>query len=234
MIVYAANFPGSSVSEEFRSLRINLDFASVDKPLKTILVTSPSPAEGKSSIASNLVIVMAQGGKKVVLLDVDFRKPKTHKPNSNPDEQGLSDILRGKLEISDIFQPWEDNLRVINTGMAPPNPVDLLSSQRMAQILEQLEQMADVVIIDGPPLLFPDSLALSPKVDGVLVIFRYGFTSRGTPQTHIQRLTQIGARITEAVLNAIPFQRTSYYNKYYYYSHKPIEGSPESEGKRVN
>ncbi len=234
VIVHAANFPGSSVSEEFRSLRINLDFASVDKPLKTILVTSPSPAEGKSSIASNLAIVMAQGGKKVVLLDVDFRKPKVHRPTSNPDAQGLSDVLRGSLEIRDILQPWEENLRVVNTGMAPPNPVDLLSSQRMGQILEQLSQMTDVVIIDGPPLIFPDSLALSPKVDGVLVIFRYGFTRRGTAQTHIQHLTQIGARVIGAVLNAIPFQHTSYYNNYYYYSHKAIERSPESEGKRVN
>lgn len=216
VFIHSAIYPRSTVSEEFRTLRINLDFASVDRPLRKILVTSPSPAEGKSSIASNLAIVMAQGGKKVVLLNVDFRKPKSSLHFFIPNEKGLSDVLRGTMEVKDVLISWKENLSIINTGIAPPNPVDLLSSQRMGQILEQLEQISDVIIVDGPPLIFPDSLALSPKVDGVLVVLRYAYTRRGTAQTHINQLSHVGARVVGIILNGVPFRRTSYYSKYKY------------------
>lgn len=216
VFIYSANNPRSLASEEFRTLRLNLDFAGVAKPLKTILVTSPSPAEGKSSIASNLAIVMAQGGKKVVLLDVDFRKPKTMTHFYIPNDKGLSDVLRGTLDLNSVVQSWKENLSIICAGVIPPNPVDLLSSQRMSQILEELEATSDVVIIDAPPLLFPDSLALSPKVDGVMVVVRYAYTRRGTAQAQVNQLIKVGARVVGVVLNNTPVQRTSYYDKYRY------------------
>lgn len=216
VFIYSANNPRSLASEEFRTLRLNLDFAGVAKPLKTILVTSPSPAEGKSSIASNLAIVMAQGGKKVVLLDVDFRKPKTMTHFYIPNDKGLSDVLRGTLDLNSVVQSWKENLSIICAGVIPPNPVDLLSSQRMSQILEDLEATSDVVIIDAPPLLFPDSLALSPKVDGVMVVVRYAYTRRGTAQAQVNQLIKVGARVVGVVLNNTPVQRTSYYDKYRY------------------
>lgn len=216
VFIYSANNPRSLASEEFRTLRLNLDFAGVAKPLKTILVTSPSPAEGKSSIASNLAIVMAQGGKKVVLLDVDFRKPKTMTHFYIPNDKGLSDVLRGTLDLNSVVQSWKENLSIICAGVIPPNPVDLLSSQRMSQILEELEATSDVIIIDAPPLLFPDSLALSPKVDGVMVVIRYAYTRRGTAQAQVNQLIKVGARVVGVVLNNTPVQRTSYYDKYRY------------------
>jgi non-specific protein-tyrosine kinase len=216
IFLHSAIYPRSSVAEEFRTLRINLDFASVDEGLGTILITSPSPAEGKSSIASNLAIVIAQGGKKVILVDVDFRKPKNNPHFFIPNDKGFSDVLRGSLEVKDVLHQWKEDLSIINTGIAPPNPVDLLSSKRMGEILEDLRQLADVVIIDGPPLIFPDSLALSPKVDGVLVVLRYAFSRRMTSQGLMKQMSHAGARVVGVVLNSVPPQQTKYYLKYKY------------------
>ena len=234
VFIYTSNHPNSNVAEEFRSLRINLDFARVDKQLRTILVTSPSPAEGKTSVATNLAIVMAQSGKKVILLDADFRKPSIDTHFHIPNKRGLSDIFRDNTDIHSVVQHWREKiLWIITTGITPPNPVDLLSSQKMDHILAQLQEMADVVIIDGPPLIFPDSLALSTKVDGVLMVLRHAYTRRGVALSRYKQLTQVDARVIGVVLNKTPNQRVDYYKRKYYnrYS-KEIEVEPQI--KRVN
>lgn len=216
--IYTSKYPRSEIAEEFRSLRINLDFAGVDKPLKTILITSPSPAEGKTSVATNLAIVMAQGGKRVALLDADFRKPNIDLHFHLPNKKGLSDLFRDNPELNEVLQPWKDTLlQIVTTGITPPNPVDLLSSMRMDQILNQLLMFSDVVIVDGPPLIFPDSLALSTKVDGVLMVLRHSYSRRGTAQNKFKQLARVGAHILGVVLNKTPGNHTNYYSKRNYY-----------------
>ena len=208
---YASEFPQSALAEEFRILRINLDFISKDKPLKSILITSPSPSEGKSIIASNLAIVMAQGGKKVVLLYTNFHKPKEFSESDTSGKKGLSDVLNGTLNVSDVIQPWKENLRFISPGSFPSNQSDLYNSQEMSQILETLELISDVVIIDGPSLKFTSSLALSAKVDGVLVILQYAFTRRQTAKKQLEKLTKVGAKVMGVILNNIPARKIASY-----------------------
>lgn len=235
LFVYAQKYPRSTIAEEFRALRINLDFAGVDKPIKTILVTSPSPAEGKTSVATNLAIVMAQGGKKVILLDADFRKPSINIHFKLPNKTGLSDVFRENVDLHDVAQQWKEKfLWVVTTGNAPPNPVDLLSSHRMDQIIEQIQQICDVVIIDGPPLMFPDSLALSTKVDGVLLVLRHSFTRRGAALSRYKQLTQVGARILGVVMNKTPSRRYDYYSKYKYYTEPAEDVELDPEAPQVN
>jgi capsular exopolysaccharide synthesis family protein len=228
--VYCSVNPRSAVAEEFRSLRINLDFVGVDKPLKTILITSSEPREGKTSIASNLAIVMAQAGKKVILVDADFRKPSVNEHFRIENTKGLSDVFRDNLDLYGVGQQWKENgLWIITTGKMPPNPIDLLSSHKMDQVLAELETISDVVIIDGPPLMFPDSVALSRKVDGVLMVLKHAISRKGPTQVSSRQLNQVGARVVGVVMNGVPGKRTHYYHSYYRSANKV-----KSEPKQIN
>lgn len=234
IFLYSAAYPRSVAAEEFRLLRINLDFAGVDKPLKSIFVTSPEPNEGKTSVATNLAIVMAQGGKKVILIDADFRRPSVDTHFRIANNRGLSDVFRESHDLLQVTQHWqESNLWIIPTGLTPPNPADLLSSNKMKQILEELGQISDVVIVDGPPMLFPDSIALSSKVDGVIMVVSHAYTRRGTAQARLKQLAQVGARVLGVVLNKAPHESHSYYNSHYHNYYRP-EKKAEPEAKKVS
>ena len=227
---YVAKNPRSLAAEEFRMLRVNLDFVGVDNALKTILITSSDPAEGKTSVASNLAVIMAQGGKKVILIDADLRKPKIHRHFGIPNNRGMSDIFRENLPIANVIQPSKvENLSIITTGIIPPNPVDLLSSKKMDQVLEQLEKISDIVIIDGPPLILPDPIVVSTKVDGVLMIVRHSYTRRGAAQTSLKKLGHVGAKILGIVLNQIPRSGLQPYGSYGYYSYYGVRDEDEPE-----
>jgi len=226
---FVARNPRSAVAEAFRSLRTDLDFASVDRPIKTILVTSPTIAAGKTTVAVNLATIMAQGGKKVVLLDADLRKPSVHKNLGIPNTKGISDVFRGNLDIYNVTVNWEEgNIFVITSGDLPPNPAELLGSKKMDQILDSLERVADVVIIDGPPLLVSDASILSSKVDGVLLIIRYGRTRRQELATAVKQLTRSETRVLGTIFNAIPRSSEDYLGLYRYY-HR-YYGVDENEG----
>lgn len=232
--IYSAAHPRSSVAEEFRSLRINLEFTDVDHKVKTIFVTSADPNEGKTSVSTNLAIVMAQSGKKVLLVDADLRKPSVDRHFQIQNKKGLSDIFRENLNLYDVAAQWkETSLWIITAGTIPPNPVDLLSSQKMNAILEEMKAMADVVIIDGPPLAFSDSLALASKVDGVMMVIRHAYTRRGAAQARAKQLQQASARIIGVVLNNVPGKKLEYYSNYHYYNYYKPEKEPEVEPKRI-
>lgn len=222
---YIAEQPRSVIAEAFRSLRTNLEFAGVDKPLKTVFVSSSGGEEGKSSVAINLATIIAQGGKRVVLLDADMRRPSIHRYLGLSNQKGLSDVFRGALELTQVINYVNDhNLMVITGGTPPPNPAELLSSKKMDSILRELGRIADIVIIDGTPFVVSDAVILSKKVDGVLLVIRYGFTRKESAQAVIEQLDRVGARVLGVVFNRIPRVSENYYLGYRYYEYN-AEGS---------
>ncbi len=216
---HVAEQPHSTVAEAFRSLMTNLEFAGVEKPLKTILVTSAAASEGKTTIATNLAITMAQGGKKVILLDADLRRPKVHAFLGLPNKAGVNEIYEGGLEVMEALQTWKDeNLAVITAGSRAANPTELLGSEKMSQILSSLEGVAEVVILDGPPFLVADAWVLAAKVDGVLLVVRPTYTHRDAVRTVMEQVTRMGARVVGVALNRIPARQAEYYGGYWYIS----------------
>lgn len=215
---YVSKQPRSAIAEAFRALRTDLEFAGVDRPLKTILISSAGVSAGKTSVAINLALVMAQGGKKVILLDCDLRKPSVHKYTNISNQRGLSDVFRGNLDIYNAATNWkEGNIFIIPSGGIPPNPAELLGSKKMDQILDSLERTADIIIIDGPPFLVSDATILSSKVDGVLMVVRHGYTRRGEAVTAVRQLHRTEARILGIVLNRIPRAAEGFGGLYRYY-----------------
>jgi polysaccharide biosynthesis transport protein len=217
--VYLAENPLSPIAEAFRTLRTNLDFAGVDKPIKTLLITSTGPSEGKSTISTNLAVVMAQGEKKVVLVDADLRRPTLHRYMQIANRRGLTDLFRDQVALSNIITPWgEPPVAVLTSGGLPPNPAELLGSEKMTKILSDLKGKADIVILDSPPCIIADPMILSAKVDGVLLVIEPGHTKIGAAQVVMEQLQRAGARVVGVVLNPISQRRGHYYSKYRYYS----------------
>jgi len=214
--------PRMPVSEAFRSLRTNLQFSGIDAPLKTVLVTSASPSDGKSSVVANLAAVMAQSEKEVVLVDGDMRRPTLHKVLKLSNRIGLSDyFIRTPEKMTGVVKKTKVNgLSIITSGSLPPNPSELLGSSRMQDVLRLLEKHFDMVLLDSPPLLaVTDALILAKSVDGVLLVVDPKKTKRGAIRQAIEQLQRLDARLLGVVLNNIKVKRSSYYyNRDYYYS----------------
>jgi len=216
---YVSENPRSPVAEAFRTLRTNLEFASVDRPLKTLLVVSAHPGEGKTTVATNLAITIAQGGKRVLLIDADLRRPRVHHHLGLPNRVGLSNLFRDLHAIEEVAHAWRDgSLSVITSGGVPPNPADLLASERMAAILEMASQAVDMVIVDAPPFLVADASILASRADGVVLVIRPGKTPMDAALTTLEQMKRAGANILGIVLNRIPRDRPSYYGGYRHYS----------------
>lgn len=220
--VIALTQPRSIVSESFRSLRTNLEFSSVDQPMKIVLVTSLNPSEGKTTIASNLAVVVSSSGKRTLLLDADMRHPSVHRFFNVPNRVGLSDLLRGKLELEDVTTsvPAVPSLTIISSGSLPPNPAELLASNKMNQILADLKLRYDIIIIDSSPMVVSDPQILANRVDGVLYVVRPGKTRGHRAAASIQQLRRVNARLIGVVFNQIKTKQDAYYGNYYY-THNP-------------
>jgi len=217
--------PKSPVSEAFRTIRTNIMFSSLDAPLKKLLITSPSPNDGKSTIAANLAIVLAQAGKKVLVIDLDLRKPTVHKKFGVENIKGFTNFLLGDAKLEDIVKTVAGipNLYILTSGPLPPNPAELLGSQKMKKILEQLKDEYDVVVIDSPPVIpVTDAALLASIVDGVVLVLSQGQTRIDMAQKAVEQLKNVGARILGTVLNNVNTNGGSYY--YYYYYHYYGEG----------
>jgi len=211
--------PRSPVVEAFRSLRTSLQFASVDAPIQTLLITSPSPGEGKSTISTNLAIVLAQSGRKVTLIDADLRRPRIHKVLGLSNQSGLTNLFVGEpLDITRVMQPGGvDQFAVVTTGALPPNPAELMGSEKMVRIIAKAKELADVVVIDSPPVLaVTDSVSLAPKVDGVLLIIKPGVTNLAAARQSVEQLKRVGAKLLGVVLNEVDISRS----RYAYYQYK--------------
>jgi non-specific protein-tyrosine kinase len=233
-----AHVPRAPVAEAFRSLRSNIQFASVDTPIKTLLITSPGPEEGKSTISANLAVVMANDGKKVLLVDADLRKPRLHRIMGLDNKEGLSDFfVKSTSELNGLVRKWEyDNLCLVTSGNKPPNPAELLGSTRMNQILKVFKDKFDIVILDSPPIgLVTDPSVLSTKVDAVLLVVEPLTTRMEAARKAVDQLTLAGANVIGMVYNNVPLKRAGYYNGYYraYYRNYQYVYGEEKNGKEL-
>jgi capsular exopolysaccharide synthesis family protein len=217
--VFVAENPLSPVTEAFRTLRTNIDFAAVDKPIKTLLVTSTSPSEGKSTISTNLAAILAQGDRKVVLVDADLRRPSVHRYLGIPNRKGMSDLFRDQTKLSNVISTWGNPpFAVITSGGLPPNPTELLESEKMESILLELKEKSDIVIVDSAPAIVADPIALSARIDAVLLVIEPGKTKIDAAQVLMEQFLRAGARVIGVVLNPISRRRAHYYSKYRYYT----------------
>ena len=226
--------PKSPNAEAFRILRTNLLFSAVDHPPHTMLVTSSSPSEGKSTTLANLGVVMAQQGQRVVLVDSDLRRPTLHRLFQLPNQAGLTNALLHEHPTAATFmQPTKiDNLSVLTSGPLPPNPAELLGSARFGELLRDLQLHADVILLDSPPALaVTDAPVLARQVDGVLLIVDAGVTCRQLAANAQETLSKVGAKVLGVALNRLKPKTSGYYYYHYYYS-TPEDGDGAAQGKR--
>lgn len=209
----------SPVSEAYRTIRTNIKFSNIaGKELKSILLTSATPNEGKSTTIGNLAVVMAQAGNKVVLLDCDFRNPTQHKM-FKLHNKGLSNCIATGSDVMDIVQPTNvENLYVLTSGPVAPNPSELLASDYMNEVLATLKQNFDYVLIDTPPIMpVTDAAVISGKVDGTILVIAAGAVSPAIAKEAKTKLEQAGAHILGVVLNKVDVASSNHYGYYYYY-----------------
>lgn len=219
--------PPSPVAEAFHMLCTHIRFSNIDKPLHTLLVTSPGPREGKSLTIANLAAAMAQAGLKVVAVDVDLRRPRLHRlfgldlhaeDTAKGAPWGLTGSLLEGCADGRLHSTPVEGLKFLPSGELPPNPIEMINSQRMRKLLHDLAQQADIVLVDSPPVLpVADAAALAPAVDGVLLVLKAGHTPREAARHAVENLRQVGANLVGVVLNGVSIPRGSYYHYYYEY-----------------
>ena len=230
----AALTPRSPISEAYRVLRTNIQYSSVDKPLRRLLISSTNPSEGKSTTVANLAVVLAQAGKRVVVVDADLRRPMQNKYFGLPNAFGVTTaLLDNQSPIEQHVQATAiENLRVMTSGPLPPNPAELLDSQRLEQVLGELAKQADVLVLDSPPILsVTDAILLSRRVDGVLIVVDAGKTRCAPLAFALERLQAMGGHLMGVVLNRIIPSRSDYYSNYYYYYYHYAEDGQQQKGK---
>lgn len=209
----------SPSAEAYRVLRTNLQFSSLDKPLTTLVLTSATPGEGKSTTAANLAIVLAQADMRVILVDADLRRPSLHKVFRLPNHTGLSTALLDKQHNPEMYLQEADvpNLRILVTGPIPPNPAEMLSSTRMLEVIETLKGQADVVVFDMPPVLaVADASILASRVDGTVLVVGVGEARGEMLVQAVERLESVGVHPLGVVLNKLTERKSGYYYYYYY------------------
>lgn len=217
--------PKSPVSEVFRTLRTNIQFMSTNKKLKTLLVTSTFPGEGKSLVTSNLAVTFAQAGKKVILIDADMRKGRQYTIFEVSPRPGLSNYLsdanmQEDVDIARYIQKTNiENLLIMPAGNVPPNPSELLVSEQMVNLLEDLKDVCDIIIIDGTPCeLVADSIILSRIVDSTIIVTAHKETKKDTLDKIIRNIKNVGGHLAGVVINKMPVSAKKYNEKYYYAS----------------
>jgi capsular exopolysaccharide synthesis family protein len=211
--------PMSPAAEAYRSLRTSLQFARQESDLRTILVTSPAAAEGKTSTISNLGAMFAQAGHRVVLVSCDLRKPRLGQFFGLDERQGLTTAILGEQPVEELVQPvpGDDNLWLLGSGQMPPNPAELLNGKRIQEVFAKLRQLFDLVLIDSPPVLpVTDSVILAKDADATLLVVAAGQTSQGDLQRSAEKLAQVNARVVGLVLNETSKQTSGYGYRYGY------------------
>lgn len=226
--------PRSPVTEAFRGIRTNIQYASVDAPLRTLVVTSPTPADGKTTVVTNLAYVMAQGGRSVTVLDADLHRPRVHAIFNVEPQPGLSSLfLRPDTYLNGTYQSTLlESLHVVTAGKTPPNPSELLGSNKMREILNQVLSKSDFVLIDTPPVLsLTDALVLAPVVDGVMLVIKPGVTKETQFKQALEQLRYVGAHVIGVVINGVDVRNRRY--GYYYRYYKSYDYRPYSATRRV-
>lgn len=225
--------PNSNISEVYRIMRTNIMFSGLDKPLKTLLVTSPGPGEGKSLTSANLGVAFAQNGKTVIVVDADLRKPTQHRMFGIDNNIGLTNVMLGEVALDNALIPIEDiGLSVLPTGPLPPNPAELLGSERMQEILDELKGKTDIIILDTPPVVaVTDAALLASRVDGVILVLAAGEVKIEVAQKAQELLLNVRANILGAVLNMMDEDNPDYYYSSYYYYGDEHENKKKSRKK---
>ncbi|TFJ93061.1 CpsD/CapB family tyrosine-protein kinase [Lentibacillus salicampi] len=207
--------PRSPVSEQYRTVRTNIQFSSVDEELQVMLMTSAGPGDGKSMTTANLAVVYAQQGKRVLLIDADMRKPTMHYTFRLDNLKGLSNALVGESPLKDVIMPTEvDHLDAISCGPIPPNPSELLGSKKMEQIIQEARDIYDIILFDTPPVLaVTDAQILANLCDGSILVVRSKQTENEAAENAIESLQASNTKILGTILN----DRTKKESNYYYY-----------------
>ena len=232
--------PKTQISEVFRTLRTNIQFMNVDGKLKSLLVTSTVPGEGKSWVSANLAITFAQAGKRVLIVDADMRKGRQHDLFELKNTKGLSNYLIMTTKESSLDSIGEyiqntlvDNLYVMTAGMVPPNPSELLTSQKMVDLIKYLEKIFDIVIFDGTPsTIVTDAIILSKFVNTTLIVAGHKITKTDDLNQVKRNITNVGGKIAGVVLNKMPTVRRKSKNGYYY--ERAIIATKKSNNKLIN
>ncbi len=242
--------PKSPVSEVFRTLRTNIQFMNTNNKLKTLLITSTLPDEGKSWVTANLAVTFAQAGKKVILVDADMRKGRQYTIFEVSPRPGLSNYLSGfdsntgeeiSDDLADYIQDTQvPNLYIIPAGNIPPNPSELLISPKMVNLLDRLKELCDIVIVDGTPCeLVTDAIILSRIVDSTVIVTAHKQTKKDDLQKIVTNIQNVGGKIAGVVLNKIPVSVKKYEQSYYYGSTvmsapRPRNTRPGANSRPVN
>lgn len=216
--------PKTPISEVFRTLRTNIQFMNVDENLKSLLVTSTVPGEGKSWVSSNLAVTFAQAGKRVLIVDADMRKGRQHEIFEVNNSKGLSNylIMTTKNDAEStigeyIQQTLVENLYIMTAGVIPPNPSELLTSQKMVDLIKYLESIFDIVIFDGTPsTIVTDAIILSKFVSTTLIVTGHKITKIDDLNQVKRNILNVGGKIAGVVLNKVPSKRKEYKAGYYY------------------
>lgn len=213
--------PRSPTAEAYRTLRTNVYYTSVDRPIKKILVTSAEPGEGKSTTISNLAVVLAQNGSRVIIADCDMRHPRLHTYFNLQNRVGMSTLFSHLEAFKSVCQPTGlTGLSVVTTGLLPPNPSELMGSQAMQRILKLMSENADIILIDTPPVLaVTDAAALARSLDGVILVAQPGKTRLSAFRQTLEQLAQVNARVLGVVLNNVVTRGKSYGYHYKEYRH---------------
>jgi capsular exopolysaccharide synthesis family protein len=224
-------------AENYRQVRTNLQFMDVNEPVQVLVVTSSVASEGKSSTAVNLAIVSAETGRRVLLIEADLRRPRAADYLGLERAVGLSNVLAGQVQVHDVLQPWgSDGLMVLPSGSVPPNPSEMLGSQNMVSLLAELRTMFDLVILDTPPLLpVTDGAVAATLADGVMVVVRYGKTTRNQVNASLYSLEAVDARLLGCVLSMVPLKGAAAtgYDGFGYYEDDPKKRAAPLEAMRT-
>ncbi|MBM0065890.1 CpsD/CapB family tyrosine-protein kinase [Alkalicoccobacillus gibsonii] len=206
----------SPITEQYRTIRTNIEYSSIDKKIRSLVVTSAGPGEGKSTTVANLAIVMAQNGNRVLIVDADMRRPTAHYTFALPNTRGLTNVLTKQSKLEDTFQETSiSNLSVLTCGPIPPNPAELLDSKMMEIVIKEAFEFFDIVFFDAPPVMaVTDAQLLSNKTDGTLLVASSGKTDREELIKTKDLLIKTKANLLGVILNNKPTDEKSYY----YYS----------------
>ncbi len=235
-VKYATEFPFSPVAESFRSLRTNIEYTGIDRPIKVIMISSPGISEGKSTIATNLALMIASSEKKVILVGADLRRPAVNDVLENHESVGLSDIFRGTIKLEDALKPFGDGeMLVLPAGTLPPNPAELLGSKKQGQILSELREKADFVIIDGSPFIVADASVMAARVDGVILVAQIDFTRKDALLSAGEKIKRVGGHLLGVILNRVNLG-SSYASNYYgtYDNFPELKESDKSDKRKLN
>lgn len=224
-----AEKPKSIVSEAYRSIRTNIQYSSLDNEVKSMVVTSADPGEGKTTTVCNLAFTFAQSEKKTIIIDCDLRKPSIHKQFKLSNLIGLSDVLVGDKELDEAVNNYSDNLSILTSGKIPPNPSEMLGSKAMGLLLERIKSKYDVIMIDSPPLLaVTDAQILSTKVDGVILVVKAESTKKNSLLQAKDLLNKVRGNILGVILNKVENKK----GKYLYYYGNYEENNNEAKNNK--